>query len=151
MPQEATGVCLHVSNKRSGPHMGTGATQVEASMLPGINGGYVTYRVDTSSTLPGYAQPDMSVRRRFREFVVRCAAFEQLCVMTFCSKLGARYGMLWALSRSRGHHWTGWVLRCFSCVADESASGRCPPAVHDAEGWSGRCFHLAGFERRLGT
>ena len=42
-------------------------------MLPGINGGYVTYRVDTSTTLPGYAQPETSVRRRFREFVVRCA------------------------------------------------------------------------------
>ena len=45
--------------------------QVEASMLPGINGGFVTYRVDTSTTLPGFARPEASVRRRFREFVAR--------------------------------------------------------------------------------
>ena len=54
-------------------------------MLPGINGGYVTYRVDTSKTLPGYAQPETSVRRRFREFVVRCAAFHRFRVMVSCS------------------------------------------------------------------
>ncbi len=40
-------------------------------MLPGINGGFVTYRVDTSTTLPGFARPEASVRRRFREFVAR--------------------------------------------------------------------------------
>ena len=45
--------------------------KVEASMLPGINGGYVTYRVDTRTALPGFARPEASVRRRFREFVVR--------------------------------------------------------------------------------
>ncbi|KAK9835396.1 hypothetical protein WJX81_006991 [Elliptochloris bilobata] len=43
--------------------------KVEASMLPGISGGHVTYRVDTSTTLPGFARPEVSVRRRFREFV----------------------------------------------------------------------------------
>ena len=47
------------------------SVQVEASMLPGINGGFVTYRVDTSTTLPGFARPEASVRRRFREFVAR--------------------------------------------------------------------------------
>ena len=76
-------------------------------MLPGINGGYVTYRVDTSTTLPGYAQPEMSVRRRFREFVVRCATFDQPCVMTSGSELGARHGMLRALSQSGSDVWTG--------------------------------------------
>ena len=52
-------------------------------MLPGINGGYVTYRVDTSTTLPGFARPETSVRRRFREFVVRCAGSDRFQVMTF--------------------------------------------------------------------
>ena len=67
--------------------MGSGAAQVEASMLPGINGGYVTYRVDTSTTLPGFAQPEMSVRRRFREFVVRWTTLDQFHGMALCSGL----------------------------------------------------------------
>lgn len=43
---------------------------VEQSMIPGMSGGYVTYRVYTKTTLPSFAKREISVRRRFREFVV---------------------------------------------------------------------------------
>lgn len=36
-----------------------------------MQGGFVTYRVCTSTQLPGYASPNAAVRRRFRDFVVR--------------------------------------------------------------------------------
>ena len=45
--------------------------QVEQGVL-GMQGGYVTYRVSASTALPGYAAPNVAVRRRFRDFVVRC-------------------------------------------------------------------------------
>lgn len=44
--------------------------QVEQGFL-GVNGGYVTYRVATSTSLPNFSRPDVAVRRRFRDFVVR--------------------------------------------------------------------------------
>ena len=44
--------------------------KVENSMIPGVQGGYVTYRVATASALSTYAHKDTSVRRRFRDFVV---------------------------------------------------------------------------------
>ena len=46
------------------------AVQVEQGML-GMQGGYVTYRVSASTALPGYSAPNVPVRRRFRDFVVR--------------------------------------------------------------------------------
>ena len=44
--------------------------RVEQSMIPGMSGGYVTYRVFTKTTLPAFTKKEVSVRRRFREFVV---------------------------------------------------------------------------------
>ncbi|CAL8464753.1 g4288 [Coccomyxa elongata] len=42
--------------------------KVEQGFL-GVQGGYVTYRVSTSTTLPTFSRPDVTVRRRFRDFV----------------------------------------------------------------------------------
>lgn len=44
--------------------------QIEQSLIPGVSGGFVTYRVATQTRLPGFANNDMAVRRRFRDFVV---------------------------------------------------------------------------------
>lgn len=41
---------------------------MEGSMFPGMKNGYVLYRVDTHDPDGG---PGRSVRRRFRDFVVR--------------------------------------------------------------------------------
>lgn len=43
--------------------------QVEQGFL-GVQGGYVTYRVMTSTSLPSFSRPEVTVRRRFRDFVV---------------------------------------------------------------------------------
>ena len=45
--------------------------QIEQSLIPGVAGGNVNYRVATVTSLPGFAAESMAVRRRFREFVVR--------------------------------------------------------------------------------
>ena len=45
--------------------------QAEASMFPGMNSGYMTYLVSTTSSLPDFPRSGVSVRRRFRDFVVR--------------------------------------------------------------------------------
>ena len=49
--------------------------KVEQSMIPGVSGGYITYRVSTSTTLPSFSHPQVAVRRRFRDFVVRFACW----------------------------------------------------------------------------
>ena len=45
--------------------------KVEQTLIPGMNGGFVTYRVTTKTQLESFAHPEASVRRRFRDFVVR--------------------------------------------------------------------------------
>ena len=45
--------------------------KVEQTLIPGMNGGFVTYRVTTKTQLESFASPEASVRRRFRDFVVR--------------------------------------------------------------------------------
>ena len=42
----------------------------EKSMMPGVNGSYVTYAVTSRMSLPKYSSRGASVRRRFRDFVV---------------------------------------------------------------------------------
>ena len=37
----------------------------------GVQGGYVTYRVNTQTSMPSYPRSGSAVRRRFRDFVVR--------------------------------------------------------------------------------
>lgn len=54
--------------------------RVEQSMIPGMSGGFVTYRVFTKTTLPAFSKKEVSVRRRFREFVVR---------LTFCKHVAS--------------------------------------------------------------
>ena len=44
--------------------------KAEAGLIFGLSGGYVLYRVDSRSLLPGYRRERNSVRRRFRDFVV---------------------------------------------------------------------------------
>ena len=39
------------------------------SVCTGVNEPYYTYLVNTSTTLSAFSQPEMSVRRRFRDFV----------------------------------------------------------------------------------
>ena len=48
--------------------------KAEAGLIPGYSSGYVLYRVATVSKLPSYRSEHSSVRRRFRDFVVRQAA-----------------------------------------------------------------------------
>lgn len=43
--------------------------KVENTIIPGMSGGYVTYRVSTKTSLE-FASKEVSVRRRFRDFVV---------------------------------------------------------------------------------
>ena len=47
--------------------------KAEAGLIPGYSSGYVLYRVATVSKLPSYRSERASVRRRFRDFVVRRA------------------------------------------------------------------------------
>ncbi|EIE22906.1 hypothetical protein COCSUDRAFT_66447 [Coccomyxa subellipsoidea C-169] len=42
--------------------------KVEQGFL-GVQGGHVTYRVSTSTSLPTFSRPEVTVRRRFRDFV----------------------------------------------------------------------------------
>lgn len=44
--------------------------RVEQTIIPGMSGGYVTYRISTTTSLPTYAQKTFTVRRRFRDLVV---------------------------------------------------------------------------------
>ena len=44
--------------------------RVEGSVIPGVAGGYVTYKVHTKAQLPAFKSPEAMVRRRFRDFVV---------------------------------------------------------------------------------
>ena len=46
--------------------------KAEAGLIPGYSSGYVLYRVQTVSKLRSYRGQHASVRRRFRDFVVRC-------------------------------------------------------------------------------
>jgi len=43
--------------------------RVENSIIPGVSGGYVTYKVHTKTTLASFKSRDVAVRRRFRDFV----------------------------------------------------------------------------------
>ncbi|KAK9805542.1 hypothetical protein WJX72_004051 [[Myrmecia] bisecta] len=43
--------------------------KVESSIIPGVTGGYFTYRVATKTTLPHFGRKELAVRRRFRDFV----------------------------------------------------------------------------------
>ena len=43
--------------------------QVEQNFM-GVQGGYVTYRVNTQTSMPSYPRSGSAVRRRFRDFVV---------------------------------------------------------------------------------
>ncbi len=45
--------------------------RTEQTIIPGMSGGYVTYRISTTTNLPSYAKKAFSVRRRFRDLVVR--------------------------------------------------------------------------------
>ena len=45
--------------------------KAEAGLIPGYSSGYVLYRVQTMSKLRSYRGERASVRRRFRDFVVR--------------------------------------------------------------------------------
>jgi hypothetical protein len=48
--------------------------KIEQSVIPGMSGGYVTYKVTTKTSLPSYTNPEAAVRRRFKDFVV-CTPF----------------------------------------------------------------------------
>lgn len=43
--------------------------KVEQSLIPGVSGGYVTYKVSTVTALPSFTHKEAAVRRRFRDFV----------------------------------------------------------------------------------
>jgi len=43
--------------------------RAEGSIIPGVSGGYVTYKVHTKTTLSSFRSKDAAVRRRFRDFV----------------------------------------------------------------------------------
>ena len=43
--------------------------QAEQNFM-GVQGGYVTYRVNTQTSMPTYPRSGSAVRRRFRDFVV---------------------------------------------------------------------------------
>lgn len=49
--------------------------KIEQSVIPGMTGGYVTYKIMSATDLPGYKQSEddegFAVRRRFNDFVVR--------------------------------------------------------------------------------
>ena len=62
--------CLADHSARALGH-GADPVQAEASMFPGMNSGYMTYLVSTTSSLPDFPRSGVSVRRRFRDFVVR--------------------------------------------------------------------------------
>ena len=49
--------------------------RTEQTIFPGMSGGYVTYRISTTTSLPTYAQKSCSVRRRFRDLVVSLLQF----------------------------------------------------------------------------
>ena len=51
--------------------------QAEQNFM-GVQGGYVTYRVNTQMSLPTYPRSGSAVRRRFRDFVVRCSVTPSL-------------------------------------------------------------------------
>ena len=51
-------------------------------MFPGMNSGYMTYLVSTTSSLPDFPRSGVSVRRRFRDFVVRPPVTSRLCVVS---------------------------------------------------------------------
>lgn len=42
----------------------------EVGLLPGVMGKYTSYGIRTKTNRPGFRQQDISVRRRFRDFVV---------------------------------------------------------------------------------
>ena len=51
----------------------------------GVQGGYVTYRVSTQTSMPTYPRSGSAVRRRFRDFVVgtsQAAYFSIICIMS---------------------------------------------------------------------
>lgn len=43
--------------------------KIEQSVIPGMSGGYVTYKIESTTTLPEYPHKECSVRRRFKDFV----------------------------------------------------------------------------------
>ncbi len=61
--------------------------KAEAGLIPGYSSGYVLYRVQTVSKLRGYRGQHASVRRRFRDFVVRgCSRPPYSCAATYMFK-----------------------------------------------------------------
>ena len=52
----------------------------------GVQGGYVTYRVSTQTSMPTYPRSGSAVRRRFRDFVVGTSQAPRLtpCNITGC-------------------------------------------------------------------
>ncbi len=59
--------------------------QAEQNFM-GVQGGYVTYRVNTQTSMPTYPRSGSAVRRRFRDFVVATsqAARSCLCIAQGC-------------------------------------------------------------------
>ena len=54
--------------------------RVEGSVIPGVAGGYVTYKIHTKTQLPAYKAREIVVRRRFKDFVVRIMHVFSACV-----------------------------------------------------------------------
>ena len=59
----------------------------------GVQGGYVTYRVNTQTSMPTYPRSGSAVRRRFRDFVVGTSqiAYSCLCTAQDASFLPTQY------------------------------------------------------------
>ena len=67
------------------------SAQVEQNFM-GVQGGYVTYRVNTQTSMPSYPRSGSAVRRRFRDFVVR-----HLSCLKPCQKLPSHHPMYTAM------------------------------------------------------
>ena len=90
----------------------------------GMQGGHVTYRVATSTQLPGFASPNAAVRRRFRDFVVRalrcCPAHTPVCTY-FMGSLIMQQSLTSMLERAASK-WAGHVMAlAVSCKSMPSA------------------------------
>lgn len=53
----------------------------EQTIIPGMSGGYVTYRISTTTSLESFAHKTCSVRRRFRDIVVGYNIFSMLLLL----------------------------------------------------------------------
>ena len=75
-------------------HVDDPVKRTEQTIIPGMSGGYVMYRVSTTTSLPTYAQKSFSVRRRFRDVVVGASPH--------CSLLAMQYDDLQIIASSWG-------------------------------------------------